>query len=241
MKKLERLGERHPTNEGCWTVIIEYFSKRNCTVQLEDGTVLKNIAYDRIQKGQIKNPNFPSVYGVGHIGIGKYVTWINGKSKKYYSVWRDMLGRCYSEKSLEKRPTYKDVGVCEEWHCFQNFAKWFEDNYKEGFELDKDILIKGNKTYSSKTCTFIPQEINKLFIISNKNRGKYPMGVSKVKGGFLAKHKKHIGIFNTVEEAFQVYKIAKELHIKEVADKWRGQITEPCYEAMYNYKVEITD
>ena len=37
------------------------------------------------------------------------------------------------------------------------------------------------------------------------------------------------------------HKTAKEAYIKEVADKWRGQITEQVYEAMYNYKVEIDD
>ena len=51
----------------------------------------------------------------------------------------------------------------------------------------------------------------------------------------------HLGTFDTPEEAFKAYKIAKEVYIKKVADKWRGQITEPCYEAMYAYKVEITD
>ncbi len=51
----------------------------------------------------------------------------------------------------------------------------------------------------------------------------------------------HLGSFSTPEEAFEAYKTAKEEYIKEVADKWRGQITEQVYHAMYNYKVEIID
>ena len=117
----------------------------------------------------------------------------------------------------------------------------------QGWELDKDILIKGNKVYSPETCCFVPQEINCLFTNCKSVRGKYPIGVTKtVNGKYKARINKNgdridLGLFDTPEEAFQVYKIAKELHIKEVADKWRGQITEPCYEAMYAYEVEITD
>ena len=42
-------------------------------------------------------------------------------------------------------------------------------------------------------------------------------------------------------DAFFLTMIQKEKYIKEVADKWRDEITEEVYQAMYNYKVEITD
>lgn len=45
----------------------------------------------------------------------------------------------------------------------------------------------------------------------------------------------------TPEEAFQVYKVAKETYIKEVADEWKDKINPKVYQAMYNYQVEITD
>lgn len=48
-------------------------------------------------------------------------------------------------------------------------------------------------------------------------------------------------LFDTAEEAFEVYKNEKEDYIKKLADKWNGKITEKAYQAMYNYKVEITD
>ncbi len=53
--------------------------------------------------------------------------------------------------------------------------------------------------------------------------------------------KKEKRAFNTFEEAFQAYKIAKEEYIKEVANKWKGRITEQTYIALYNWKIEITD
>ena len=48
-------------------------------------------------------------------------------------------------------------------------------------------------------------------------------------------------LYKSFEEAFQEYKTVKEKHIKEVAEKWRGKITEKAYQALINYKVEITD
>ena len=73
-----------------------------------------------------------------------------------------MIRRCYAD--LENCSSYKDVIVCKEWHNFQNFAKWYEDNYyqfrDEIMQVDKDILKHGNKEYSpdifiSELCKFI--------------------------------------------------------------------------------------
>ena len=47
--------------------------------------------------------------------------------------------------------------------------------------------------------------------------------------------------FNTEIEAFNYYKINKENYVKELAEKWKGQIDERAYEALINYTVEITD
>ena len=48
-------------------------------------------------------------------------------------------------------------------------------------------------------------------------------------------------VIDCAEEAFLAYKQAKELHIKEVANKWKDQIDPRVYEALMNYTVEITD
>lgn len=239
----DRVGERHLTKEGYWITIIEYFGRHNCIIQFEDGTILKKTQYYNICKGSISNPYHPSVCGVGYYGIGKYNSVTDCKK---YTIWSDMIRRGYSKEFKLKNISYKEVLVHNEWHNFQVFAGWFEKHHKEDFELDKDILIKGNKIYSSETCCFVPQEINNLFVKNNKVRGKLPIGVSKNGKKYIARVSKN-GIivksilYITPEEAFYAYKDIKEQHIKEVADKWRGQITEPCYEAMYNYEVEITD
>ena len=120
-------------------------------------------------------------------------------------------------------------------------------------ELDKDILFKGNKIYSPNTCVFVNKTINCLFTKSNKIRGDLPIGVKLGKNNkyvsqysyydFIKKKKikKGLGYYNTIEEAFNSYKIAKENNIKRVADYYKEKIPKKLYEAMYNYKVEITD
>lgn len=238
-----KVGEKFITNEGYEIEIIEYIDETNCTIRFKNGNVIKNRYYTDIKKGCIKNPLHKSIFGVGFLGQGKYSA---KRGNKIYTTWRNMLRRCYDKTYQEVQPTYKDVTVCEEWKCFQIFAEWVEENYKEGFQLDKDILIKGNKIYSPETCCFVPQEINNLFTKRSNHRGEYPIGVQKVCNNFQVRFVKSgvqicLGVFNTIFEAFQAYKTAKEAHIKEVADKWRGQITEPCYEALINYQVEITD
>ena len=246
LKIIGRVGEKHITNEGCKIKIINYFGWDNCTIQFEDGTILYNISYTKIKSGRIKNPNHKSVFEVGYIGIGEHKPSINRKSTVCYTRWSNMLQRCYYKSTQEKQPAYKDCTVAIEWHNFQNFAKWHEENYVEGWCLDKDILVKGSKIYSSETCCFVPNDINMLFVKCNSSRGEYPIGVSKEGTKYralIAKNNKltHLGLFNTHEEAFQAYKTAKEMYIKEVAENWRNLISEEVHKALINYKVEITD
>ena len=125
------------------------------------------------------------LYGVGINDYDGFIS-INGIVLKSYSTWREMIRRCY-EKYDESNHNfvYNDCSVCDEWLHFSNFKKWFDKYYIEGYQLDKDILVKGNKVYSPETCCFVPQEINKLLTLRNRNRGKYPIGISKQGNGFI--------------------------------------------------------
>lgn len=189
------------------------------------------------------------VYNKGYIGDGKY----NIRKDKYaHSFWIQMLRRCYSDNYHIKNPTYKECTVHDEWLNFQNFCGWFYNNYykieNQRMCLDKDILHKNNKEYSSVNCVFAPNDINVLFTKRQNRRGKYPIGVywdkdsCKYKSQLTYLNKRiNLGRFNTSEEAFKHYKIAKEKAIKEVADKYKNQIPKKLYDAMCSYEVEITD
>ena len=169
-----------------------------------------------------------------------------------YKYWENMIRRCYYEEQLKKNETYIECIVCEEWLCFDNFLKWFEENYynvfNERMNLDKDILFKGNKIYSPQTCIFVPQRINTLFVKKDKNRGDLPIGVfwDEERQNYKAtwresdsksKSKRFINLI----DAFNCYKINKERVIKQVADEYKDYIPTELYEAMYRYEVEIDD
>lgn len=140
--------------------IIEYVDCCNVKVQfINTGCVVKARAGD-IRLGKVKDRLAPHVYGVGFVGIGKYACRVKRKDTKEYTAWHNMLKRCYSEKHLKKHPSYIGCSVCVEWHNFQVFAHWFEANYIDGTELDKDIILDGNKVYSPETCLFVSHTEN---------------------------------------------------------------------------------
>lgn len=209
-----------------------------------------NIRISKSKKGVVRGDLKHAIYGVGFCDVKYSVNLDNGSIMPSYNTWHDMLKRCYSEKLHKKEPAYIGCSVCNEWKYFSNFKDWFDSNYVEGYALDKDILVKGNKVYSPETCCFVPKGLNSLLTNRKNHRGKYPLGVSKASysdnyEAAVYKNGKrvHIGTFKTIEEAFNAYKVAKEAYIKEVATKYYndGKIARNVYEALMNYKVEITD
>lgn len=251
-KKDGRLNEIGVNNSGERMTIIRYGGRNDIDVQFEDGTIIEHKQYNDFKNGKVKNPYFPSVYGVGFIGVGDYKTSDgNGKSTKCHRTWRNMHRRCYDPKLHEKQPTYENCTVCKEWNNYQEFAKWDNENYyeieNEKMDLDKDILCKGNKIYSPETCVYVPHSINVLFTKRDNERGEFPIGVSKHGNKFRANLSKGngkriaLGTYDTVEEAFLAYKQAKEQYIKEVAEEYKDKIPHRLYEALMNYEVEIDD
>lgn len=178
-----------------------------------------------------------SVRGKGLKGNG--IAGVNGKPTKPYSTWTAMLQRCYCPKYLSTRPTYVGCSVCSAWLFFPTFNAWFDSHYVEGWALDKDLLVSENKIYSPETCSFVPQSINSLFNDHGRARGEYPIGVYLFKptGKFKAQLNisgkvKHLGYFNTADEAHQAYLIAKRENVIRVANEWKDKIPTKLYDAL---------
>lgn len=262
-QKQERLGKENRNTFGTLMKIVEYESSSNVTIEFQDEYKFrKKCDYNKqFIRGEVRNPYDKETYNVGYIGVGKYKTKEKGKITKSYQTWKSMLQRCYDPYYINKEPAYKDCYVCKEWHCFQSFAEWWEENVyncnNERMELDKDILVKGNKIYSPETCLIVSQRINNLFVKRRNDRGEYPIGVTyRKKDDCLysqcqiiderGKYKrKHLGSFplNRPFQAFYTYKQFKENYIKQVADEYysKGLIPKKLYDAMYKYEVEIND
>lgn len=257
-KKNERINQENYNNYGTLMKIVEYTNANDIIAEFQDKYKARvHGAYKEFKKGSIKNPFDKEVFGVAFCGVGDYKPTINGKITIEYRHWYDMIRRCYDPYRLNEFPTYIDCYVCDEWLNFQNFAKWFHEHYYEiegeKMHLDKDILYKGNKIYSSENCIFVPERINYLFLQSNAIRGKCPIGVSYSKSANkyqascnilddnLKSKKIYLGLYKDKFEAFLTYKTFKEKHIKQVADEYKEFIPNKLYETMYEYKVEIDD
>lgn len=249
----ELLGKEFDTNTSGKCVIVEYVNSTNVTVLFRNPEAKVKCRLGHLRNGHVRNPLIPFVCNKGFVGVGKFDPVID---RCAYTPWKSMIQRVYSEKHLIRKPTYRDVAVYEEWLNFQNFAAWcysqpffnVKDDKGKTYQLDKDILAKGSKVYSPHTCCFVPSEINNQFVLRQKTRSKYPIGVSysKCRNKFesqITKYGKNItlGMFGTPEEAFYCYKKAKESYIKEVADAWKGKIDDRVYEALLEYRVDITD
>lgn len=159
------------------------------------------------------------LYGVA-INDSDYVTspTINGVRFKcpFYAKWSSMIRRCYSDIHLKTHPSYEGCSVCDEWMVFSNFKKWMEQQDWEGKELDKDLLIKGNKVYSPETCCFLTRAVNSFMTDSGARRGKLKIGVTMDYGKFKAhcrnpfKDKvENLGHYKSEDEAHRAWRARK--------------------------------
>ena len=231
--------------------VLKYNDNRNVEIRFLDTGFKTTVQLGNIKRGNVKDPYVPSVCGVGITGT-KYQHSVNGRNTKEYLLWQSMLKRCYSDTLKKMYPTYKDCEVSENFKSYEYFYEWCHKQIGfgvEGWHLDKDLLVKGNKIYSENTCIFIPHEINSLLTKSTASRGEHLIGVyfNKKSKAFVAMvsrnngQPEYLGLFKTEIEAFNAYKEAKESFVKEQAEKWKAKIDIRAYNALMNYEIDIND
>lgn len=172
-----------------------------------------------------------AIYGVG-VNDADYVVQPQVKGKQvmcpFYKAWITMLMRCYSPKYQASKPTYIGCTVSDEWLHFTTFRSWMEGQKWEGLQLDKDLLIDGNREYSQYSCLFVSSEVNGFLLESQAARGDLPIGVYwyKATGKYRAQCSvpkglsgvRYLGTFDTVEEASLAYKVRKSNLAHELAE-----------------------
>lgn len=118
-----------------------------------------------------------------------------------YNVWDRILDCCYNDNSTRSRATYFDCTVTECWHRYSDFKVWFDKNCIIGYQLDKDILLPGNRIYGPDTCCFVPKYINDAVRWRREMPRSGYSGTTVFGGGFQAEitHKgsKQIGEWRT--------------------------------------------
>ena len=239
----DRIGEIRTMNCGYKAEIIEYKNANNITVRiLETNEIIKNVIYKNFIKGAIKSHFSPTVYNWGIIGT-ESITDENGVILKSYKVWNSMIGRCYGKVYHKRNPNYIGCEVCDEWKFFNNFKKWFDENYytldNEDVQLDKDLICNNlgmnNKLYSPNTCLFIPKSINvKLTNLNKKNKFSIlPNGKFRIK----AKNKSRKEVYDTYDEALTSYKEDRLLFIRKSLECYKDKIPFNVYNEIYNIKI----
>lgn len=186
--------------------------------------------------------------GVG-LNDRKYPSRNGNKDAKEYKLWNAMLYRCYSPWALNRDMTYIDCYVSENFKKYSYFYEWCQEQpgfNQKGFDLDKDLIAKGNKLYSEDICVFVPHEVNSVLNDCKTARGSLPMGITLNQGFYIARISKKnkrfvVGRFKDYKEAFLCYKTAKEDYLKEIAEEYSDVLDSRVYNYLLNHKIEITD
>ena len=140
--------------------ILKYNDTANVEIQFLKTGYRKVAEMKVVRNGNVKDPYVPSVHGVGVLGT-KYSPSINGVQTKEYGLWVRMLQRCYSDACQKKQPTYEGCEVSDNFKSYEYFYEWCNnqvgfsvDGNGNQFQLDKDLLIKGNKVYKRRYLRF---------------------------------------------------------------------------------------
>jgi hypothetical protein len=189
------------------------------------------------------------VFGIGYSTEGPFVKTINRRRSNLFRKWEGMFSRCYSKVKQSSHPAYIGCTVDPRFHDYQQFCAWAVKQVgheNASWELDKDILKKGNRIYGPDTCAFVPPEINTLFRNRKSDRGDFPIGIHAQDGRYAAMvrfkgNREWVGRYETPELAFLAYKLRKEEIIKTLASEYKGLVSNSVYEAMMAYEVKITD
>ena len=228
MSKIKLYEKFNTRNHGIVTVL-DYIDCKNVLIKFENRGATKLVRADHLRDGNIKDQTQPTVYGIGVIGNN----FDKGESHTLtYNTWNSMLQRCYDLKLKERHKSYEQCSVDANFLSYEYFKDWCSKQIgfgNEGWQLDKDILVKGNKVYSEDTCCFVPKEINSM-ISGFTSKGGNTVGVYENKAGnFYIRNlsegsKKCSKTFSNQEEAERAYVAEKNRKILTVMEKWDAQL-----------------
>ena len=212
-------------------IVVESFEWMPYTTIIRKSGVVKGIVmypYGKQQFGQYR-------------GEGK---WDASARNKHFRQWNAIFSRCYKSNSTNM-PAYADCIVGEDWMNLQVFCDWNEANYPKDthgykWEIDKDLLGKGSKIYSSSTCCYLPKEMN-LFLARMNDVGIYKhIGLTGIPSYRVwvrqgkeidSKQNHYVGSYSAYEEAYEVWKAKKKERHTALCKKYKDILPEHVYRA----------
>lgn len=177
---------------------------------------------------------------------------INGKQVPcpFYRAWGSMLNRCYGHKYKSRNKTYSECVVCDEWLTFSNFKLWMKTQDWQGNQLDKDILISGNKVYSPETCVFVDSITNSFTSDHSASCKGLPIGVTFNKrmmkfqaqcSNPFTKKRGHVGYFDCPQKAHQAWLSVKSVFACKIASMQMDERVASALILRYSTAVNLTD
>lgn len=135
---------------GRWTVIGYSEDKRKMRCRCECGNE------SDVWKSNLRSGKTLSCGCLISEATTKRNTTHNGTKTRLYSVWNNMLRRCYEEKNNRyHRYGGRGINVCDEWHEFSAFREWMlSQGYDEKSEYGKQTLdrIDNDGNYEPSNC-----------------------------------------------------------------------------------------
>lgn len=204
------VGDEFPLNCGSIATVVKYNSYTSIDIITSSGYT-KNVKGNCLLSGFIKDNFVPSVYGIGYLG-DKNVSY------KCKQVWYSGLSRCYDKNFQINCPSYIGCSFIKLWHNCSNFEEWFDENYVDGWHLDKDLKVYGNKLYSPETCVFVPNIINSFFykkqLVNNLSHG-----VIRYNSGYSSNIKPRKVVYS-IKDAKNNYWNAKYIKMQEIIKQY---------------------
>lgn len=145
----------------------------SCTVKFLETGKERTVNIHNARTNKVTDYFHKASYGVGYLGELGSTPDCTLKHKLEYTLWRNMLKRCYCE-SDNKGYFGRNILVNERWYNFSNFVEdlpslqnydlWLKgqlDKKETQYNLDKDFAFYGCNEYSKETCQFINESLNK--------------------------------------------------------------------------------
>lgn len=167
---------------------------------------------------------------------GNWVLHFGWKDKFYHT----RLGRYYNNMTQRagKNNGYEDVTVSDDFLDAQKFCDWAvqQPGWGEGYCLEKDLLVVGNRHYSPETCCFVPHVVNTAII---HKTGK-SVATEKADGWHVKLMKNYLNIFLGVYPskgaALRAYAEYREEYVKKLAEFFQNKISDRAYQALLSWK-----